>query len=104
MLKIMYSGPSFVIFGLEEINRASLQEVLVAFVENSLTSKVLTLSLLQKHMFTAPPALSSIVRISNLKDFKHSNSAEFLKLGVVCIYSLYNMHADMYIVYAWYIK
>lgn len=35
MLKIMFSGPSFVIFGLEEINRASLQEVLVALAENS---------------------------------------------------------------------
>lgn len=42
---------------------------------------------------------------SNLKDFKYSNSAQFLKLGVVCISSLYNMHADnMYIVYAWYVK
>lgn len=35
MLKIMYSGPSFVIFGLEEINSASLQEILVALAENS---------------------------------------------------------------------
>lgn len=70
-----------------------------------LTGKVQTLSMPQKHLFKAPPPPASQhqVRMSNLKDFKYINPVltKFLKLGVICIYCTYNMHANnMHIIYA----